>query len=164
MLECKMKFKICISFVLVLSLNSVCWATQSDLENILVKTSKVEYKVDALEHDRILFLANEAMTFPLVSITNTVSPYTEGGIHDFYSNGDYWWPNPSSVDGLPFIQKDGQSNPANFNAHRLAIRQLVDSVAALAMAHKITGEDRYVKKAETFLNGRFQEASAKSEA
>ena len=33
---------------------------------------------------------------------------SEGGPNDFYSNGDYWWPDPSKIDGLPYINRDGQ--------------------------------------------------------
>ena len=133
----------------------MAWAMQPQVDALPGNTLHVQYSPDFSERDRIVILANEAMNLPLVSITKSVSPYSEGGIHDFYSNGDYWWPNPSTVNGLPFIQKDGQSNPANFNAHRVAIRQLVDAVASLAMALKMTGQDRYAKKAQFLLNAFF---------
>src|SRR5205085_7491008 len=63
-----------------------------------------------------------------------------------YSNGDYWWPDPTRPDGLPYIQRDGESNPNNFSAHRMAVRDMRDAVAALGAAYKITGDDRYVVK------------------
>jgi hypothetical protein len=40
-----------------------------------------------------------------------------GGKHDFYSEGDYWWPDEKNPNG-PYIQKDGLTNPENFVAHR----------------------------------------------
>ena len=52
---------------------------------------------------------------------------------------------------MPYIQRDGQSNPNNFNQHRRCIAQLRDAVAALAAAYKITGDDRYAAKAAELL-------------
>ena len=34
--------------------------------------------------------------------------------HDYFSEGDYWWPDPKNPGG-PYIRRDGFSNPANFN-------------------------------------------------
>src|SRR5215213_6571752 len=48
-----------------------------------------------------------------VTVTAQTSPRSAGGKHDFFSEGDYWWPNPKSVDS-PYIQKDGMTNPDNF--------------------------------------------------
>jgi hypothetical protein len=76
---------------------------------------------------------------------------SQGGPNDFYSNADYLWPDPNKTNGLPYITRDGKSNPDNFSHHRLALRQVRDAVAALAAAYKITGEDRYVAKAVTLL-------------
>ena len=76
---------------------------------------------------------------------------SEGGPNDFYSNGDYWRPDPAKPDGLPYIQRDGESNPDNFSQHRLAVRNLRDAVAALAAGYKVTGDDRYVTKAVELL-------------
>ena len=76
---------------------------------------------------------------------------SEGGPNDFYSNGDYWWPNPDTTNGLPYVQRDGETNPDNFNQHRECIWQLRDAVAALGAAYKITGDDRYAKKAAELL-------------
>ena len=84
-------------------------------------------------------------------VFETVGEETSLGPNDFYSNGDYWWPDPTKTDGLPYIQRDGQTNPENFNQHRLAVRQLRDAVAALGAAYKLTAEDRYAAKAAELL-------------
>ncbi len=52
---------------------------------------------------------------------------------------------------MPYIQRDGQTNPANFNHHRLAIRHLRDAVAALGAAYQITREPRYAAQAAALL-------------
>ena len=107
--------------------------------------------VAAIDHDRILQAAATALNLPPITITAFHAKLSEGGPNDFYSNGDYWWPNPDTTNGLPYIQRDGQTNPENFTAHRQAIRRLSDAIAALGAAYKITGDDRYAKKSADLL-------------
>src|SRR5882724_8345148 len=103
--------------------------------------------VAAIDHDRILRAAGDALKQEPVSITTVRAKLSEGGPHDFYSNGDYWWPNPNTTNGLPYVQRDGQTNPENFTAHRQIIRQLSDAIAALGAAYKVTGDEKYAQKA-----------------
>jgi hypothetical protein len=107
--------------------------------------------VAAIDRERILKAAKAALRKEPVTITAFRAKLSEGGPHDFYSNGDYWWPDPSKSNGLPYIEHDGVSNPGNFSQHRMAVRELRNSVAALAAAYKLTGDDRYVTKAVEFL-------------
>ena len=107
--------------------------------------------VAGIDRGRILKAANAALTLEPLTITRFRAKLSDGGPNDFYSNGDYWWPDPSKPDGLPYIQRDGESNPDNFFQHRLAIRQLRDAVAALGAAYRLTGEDRYAAKGAELL-------------
>ena len=107
--------------------------------------------VAAVDRGRILQAANAALDMAPVTITQFRAKLSTGGSNDFYSNGDYWWPDPDKPDGLPYIQRDGQTNPENFNRHRLAIRQLRDGVAALGAAYQLTGDERYADKAAELL-------------
>jgi len=88
-----------------------------------------------------------ALTLSPVTLTQFRAPLSEGGPNDYYSNGDYWWPDPAKSNGLPYLQRDGQTNPENFNRHRMALRQMRDAVAALGAAYRLTGEDRYAARA-----------------
>jgi hypothetical protein len=103
--------------------------------------------VAEVERLRILAAAKSALELEPITITRFRAKLSDGGVNDFYSNGDYWWPNPNTTNGLPYVQRDGQTNPENFVEHRRCIMQLRDAVAALGAAYKITGEDRYVAKA-----------------
>ena len=108
-------------------------------------------EIVSVERGRVLKAAEVALRKEPVSITKWPAKLSEGGPNDFYSNGDYWWPDPTKPDGLPYVQRDGQSNPDNFAQHRLAVRELREAVAALGAAYKITGEDRYAAKAVELL-------------
>lgn len=107
--------------------------------------------VAEVDRARILAAASDALNQPPITITKYRAKLSNGGLHDFYSNGDYWWPNTNTPDGLPYVSLDGKSNPNNFNKHRDCLRQLHDAVAALGAAYKITGDDRYAAKAAELL-------------
>ena len=87
-----------------------------------------------------------AMKQKPVTVTASHSDRSAGGLHDFFSEADYFWPNPVSPDS-PYINKDGQSNPNNFVAHRLAMIRLSKVVGALGSAWVLTQDDRYVRQA-----------------
>jgi hypothetical protein len=112
---------------------------------------KLTLDVAKLDRARILKAANAALVLEPVTITKFPAKLSDGGPNDFYSNGDYWWPDPSKTNGLPYVQRDGQSNPDNFNQHRRCVMQLRDAVAALGAAYTLTHEDRYAAKAAELL-------------
>ncbi len=107
--------------------------------------------VAGIDRARILAAADAALALKPITITAFRTRLSEGGPNDFYSNGDYWWPDLTKANGLPYIQRDGQSNPDNFNEHRRCIAQLRDAVAALGAAYQVTGEDRYAATAADLL-------------
>src|SRR5688500_18805674 len=88
------------------------------------------------------------------SVTAVRAERSAGGVHDFYSEGDYWWPDPANPDG-PYVQRDGETNPDNFVAHRDAMRRLSVIVPALVAAHRLTGEARYASAAAAHLRAWF---------
>ena len=77
-----------------------------------------------------------------VTVTASVAKRSAGGIHDFYSEGDYWWPNPEDPEG-PYIRRDGQTYPDNFVAHRHAMVRFSQIVGNLTSAYLLTKDKRY---------------------
>lgn len=110
---------------------------------------KVKYKIKPEWYNRkwILEKAQAALNAPVLHITDVRSQRSQGGLHDYYSNGDYWWPDPEQPDGLPYIQRDGQTNPENFNGHRIILRQMRTNVVFLTSAYKLTGQEIYASQA-----------------
>jgi hypothetical protein len=45
-----------------------------------------------------------ALTQQPITVTAQTSSRSAGDKHDFFSEGDYWWPNPVSVDS-PYIKR-----------------------------------------------------------
>jgi hypothetical protein len=142
----------------------------SHMKNILIKASRLLFAllffttvmtvatlaaptldVAQIDRERILKAAAVALEQEPLTITKIHAALSKGGEHDFYSNADYFWPNPKTTNGLPYVNRDGQTNPGNFVAHRQAVRQLSDAIAALGAAYAITGDDRYAKKSADLL-------------
>jgi len=103
-------------------------------------------KVAAFRKADILREASWAMRQQPVTITATLCDRSAGGKHDFYSEGDYWWPDPKNPEG-PYIRRDGETNPDNFVAHRHAMIRFSTIVGDLAAAYLITHDQKYVTQA-----------------
>jgi len=106
--------------------------------------------VAAIDRARILRAANQYLSEQPITITASSSPRSAGGLHDFFSEADYWWPDPNNPAG-PYIQRDGMSNPDNFVAHRRALMRLSVQVPALVAAWKLTKDKRYLHQATLHL-------------
>lgn len=112
------------------------------------------FDLPALERPRVLKAANRYLADRPVTVTASASPRSAGGTHDFFSEGDYWWPDPANLDG-PYIQRDGMTNPDNFVEHRRAMVRLSLIVPALAAAYKLTRDRRYSGAAAAHLRAWF---------
>jgi len=112
------------------------------------------FDIATIERTRVLSAADRYLTTEPITITASSSPRSAGGKHDFFSEGDYWWPDPNNPDG-PYIQRDGMSNPGNFVAHRRAMIRLSLIVPALAAAYKITRQRKFADRAGVHLRAWF---------
>jgi hypothetical protein len=110
--------------------------------------------IAVIDRRRVIRLADRALKMEPRTITSAVAPRSPGGVHDYYSEGDYWWPDPSNPGG-PYIRRDGRSNPDKFDAHRDVMIALSLAVPALAAAFKITGKARYAQHAARHLDAWF---------
>lgn len=108
----------------------------------------------------ILAEARWAMQQEPVTVTAQTSARSAGGKHDFFSEGDYWWPDSTNRQG-PYVQRDGMTNPDNFVAHRQAMIRFSRIVGALASAYVLTREERYVRQAFRHLNAWFIDSSTR---
>lgn len=110
--------------------------------------------VETTDRARILSAANRYLSEQPVTVTSSQSDRSPGGLHDFFSEGDYWWPDPKNPGG-PYIRRDGFSNPANFNAHREAMIRLSLIVPALTAAWLLTRQKKYADHAGRHLRAWF---------
>ena len=108
---------------------------------------------------RVLELAEADLALEPVTVTASRAEKSAGGVHDFFSQADYFWPDPDNPDG-PYKGRDGQSNPDNFSDHRLAMVRLSRIVGELTSAWLITGEERFAKAVEPHLRAWFIDSTS----
>src|SRR5579859_671804 len=72
--------------------------------------------------------------------------------HDYVSLARYWWPNPATPDGLPYIRRDGQPDPAlHTYPDPEAFTQLQSTLQTLTLAYYFTADERYAGRAALLL-------------
>lgn len=135
-----------LNIVLIASLISLSPGRIAPSLSLPAGQEKVIVDVVSIDRTRILIAADQYLNEPPRTITAFTSPRSAGGIHEYFSEGDYWWPDPKNPDG-PYIQRDGLTNPDNFNKHREAMRRFSRIVPTLAAAYKITHDEKYALQA-----------------
>lgn len=92
--------------------------------------------------------AERALKLTPPSVMDKSRPAASGDNHDFYSFGPYWWPDPAKPDGLPYIRRDGEVNPASrMDTDDTAFGRMGEAVETLGLAYWFTGDERYAEKA-----------------
>jgi hypothetical protein len=116
--------------------------------------------VASVDRKRILEAAERYLPLVPQTITAFPSDRNPGGPHDFFSEADYFWPDPANPDG-PYINIDGKSNPANFQGHRKAMIALSIRMPALTAAWRLTGKRSYGEHAAAHLRAWFVDSSTR---
>jgi hypothetical protein len=79
-----------------------------------------------------------------------------GDKHDYLSYARYWWPNPDTKDGLPYIRRDGRTNEVLLaKGDREPIGKLYDDVETLALAGYLFNEPLYSDHAALLMRNWF---------
>jgi len=104
--------------------------------------SKPNVPITGEEQHFIIERATASLDSLPVTVTAEVCERSAGSLNDFYSEGDYWWPDPDNPEG-PYIRRDGETNPDNFTFHRLAMIRLSQIVGMQTSAYLLTGEQKF---------------------
>jgi hypothetical protein len=121
---------------------------------------KVAFNLGAIEKNRVLKNANGYLNAAPETVTASFCERSAGTKHDFYSEGDYWWPDEKNPNG-PYIRKDGMTNPANFNSHREALIRFSQISGALASAYILTKDQKYADQLALHLKAWFVNENSK---
>ncbi|KAK5996805.1 hypothetical protein PT974_02148 [Cladobotryum mycophilum] len=94
------------------------------------------------------------------TVTTKTTPPPNGTLHDYASQAPYFWPNPNTPNGCPYINKDGQRNPeVDKYQDRLAVGKMFNSSYVLSLAWYYTGKKEYALHASDILRTWFVEPS-----
>lgn len=129
------------------------------------KMSQIKQQLHTLTYapayDVLLKQANKYLSTPTYSVTKKKGMAPSGDKHDYVSLSRYWWPNPNTPDKLPYIYKDGQSNPELERYDRNTLGDMCAAVNTLSLAYYYSGAEKYAEKAVQFLRVWFLNESTK---
>jgi hypothetical protein len=93
--------------------------------------------------------ADRALAAPLVAVTDKRSLLPPSNDpHDYFSLSPYWWPDPSRPGGLPYVRRDGETNPeSKRDLDQPRVAAMGGRAQTLALAYYFTGDEAYAGRA-----------------
>ena len=163
-------------FVCFVGLWGLCLNLQAEEKLLLMQEARLgqlksayEGKEDpSLPHEakaiatKIVKEADKRMGKSVITITENENLQESKDPHDYFSIGRYFWPDSNKPDGLPWINRDGETNPDAVKASdERKLSELIHAVEYLALAYHLTGQEKYGAEAARFLRGFFLDAETK---
>lgn len=113
-------------------------------------------------YKKLIGKADSLLKVEPYKVTDGAMPPT-GDVHDFFTIGKYAFPNPNTIDGLPYIRKDGLVNPESrgekYDLERY--EQTIERVKILTLAWFYRDEELYAAKAVEFVRVWFLNSQTK---
>ena len=101
---------------------------------------------------KIITEADSVLLKRPISVTEKTEFPPNGTKHDFFALARYEWPNPNTPNGLPYISRDGYTNPETLLIKDKGyLKEMVQRVMTLALAGYFTDNPKYTLKAEELL-------------
>ena len=143
------------------------------------------FRFEVLEKERINYQSRDKTT--LISLIEKLKADTEkalkrgpysvidkttlppsGSRNDYWHPAPYWWPNPSTANGLPYIQRDGERvpgtrmyEPNSEQYDRTRLQRVFEDSTILVLAWLFTFKDTYAKHAAKILQRFFIESDTR---
>ena len=105
----------------------------------------------ATAYQRLLADADDCMRQEPLSVMMKEQTAVSGDKHDYLSLSRYFWPDTTKADGLPYVSRDGVSNPELEKLDRVRLQKMATGVTTLSLAWFFSGDERYAAKATEWL-------------
>jgi hypothetical protein len=126
-----------------------------DPHELLKMKQLITKRNDSIAQDfpkRIVTEADSVLLKRPISVTEKTEFPPNGTKHDYFALASYEWPNPNTPNGLPYVSRDGQTNPETLLIKdREYLEEMVDRVMILAIASYFTDSPKYALKAQELL-------------
>jgi|TARA_B100001094_G_scaffold39605_1_gene34147 hypothetical protein len=149
-------------FLIFILLSPVILQAAEFPDTLFLRTSDLQRKKQLIHEDALykaayedlLQRADRTLGKPLYSVMSKTLTPDSGDKHDYMSFGPYWWPDPKKEDGLPFINRDGEVNPASRDSRsdRLKLFALTDELKILSMAYYLSEDNKYSERGAALIN------------
>jgi alginate lyase len=112
--------------------------------------------------DQLRREAQKALSTPLQSVVNKDATPPSGDKHDYMSQAPYFWRDPTSPTGLPYIRRDGERNPEinKFPDHQ-SMDRMVGAVELLALEYFFESAETFAAKAAQLLRAWFVDPASR---
>ena len=104
-------------------------------------------------YNQLIKEADKALLFAPVSVMEKNAMPPSGNKHDYMSLAPYHWPDPNKADGLPYIRKDGETNPeVKEYKDKEYLPALCDKIYKLSLAYYFSDEKKYAQHAQKLIS------------
>lgn len=132
-----------------------------DRSHLAKVRDRISEPIYSLAYSALISDADSLLKVEPLSVMMKELPSPSGDPHDYVSLARYFHPNPSTSDRLPYINKDGITNPEIYKWDRGHLGETSDRIATLALARYFSGDERYAAKAAQLLRVWFLDESTR---
>ena len=164
------KFLLFISYLFLLANLTVVAQrpmVQYDMEGLEILKKNLEKKTTSKEtlkeYQRLIKDANKMLTAKNPTVINKQIATPTGSKNDYLSISRYWWPDEKKKDGLPWIRKDGETNPDTQTdaVDRKRLGKMSKYIETLSLAYFFSEDEKYAKKGISIINTWFIDKATK---
>ena len=113
-------------------------------------------------YENLIEVCNKNLNFGPFSVMDKKDFPPSGNKHDYMSLAPYWWPNPDSKTGLPYIRKDGMVNPEVKNyPDKENMPRVCEKVYEFSLAYYLSDNEKYAQKAKELIRVWFLDSATK---
>ena len=120
----------------------------SHLEHVTRNQERPFYKASL---SSLMSRADSVLSLPPLSVMDKEAVPPSGDRHDYMSQARYFWPDPSKPDGLPYINRDGLTNPEIYRLDRNPLGATAERITLLTLAWRLSGDEKYAAQATRLL-------------
>ena len=155
----------------------ICFGNCNSTQDITGKIRVIEYQelenqknliekgdIKAVDnYNKLLKEADTILEVSFFSVVHKTGVPPSGNKHDYMSIGPYWWPNPNSENGLPYIRKDGEINPETRNnaTDYVEKNNFISAVKTLTKAYYYSDDKKYADKGMQLIEAWFLDDATK---
>lgn len=162
-----------IFFILLISLCYSAFSQKNNSKIYVVDFDELESKKKHITNSRnkkalknyknLINKADQLLDRAVFSVVNKTGIPPSKSKHDYMSIGPYYWPNPNTKDGLPYIRKDGKVNPETRNKFTDIVEKsnFISAVKTLSKAYFFSDDIKYGNKNIEFINAWFLDEATK---
>jgi len=117
-----------------------------DADILSINKSKLKARDASLlpAYEQLLKDADKALNFKPVSVMEKTTAPPSDDKHDYMSLAPYYWPDPSKPGGIPYMRKDGETNPeVKDYKDKEYLPKLCEAVNTLVLAYYFSNDNKY---------------------